>query len=406
MSIPEHDWIQSYLELTENTEPPLLYREWIACSTIASVLQRKYRLTWGTLTFYPNMFVVLVGPPGRCKKGVAMGMAHSMLRDIGIRTTAEAVTREALIRDLSESASTIEDPTTGRQLVHSSLTIFSKELAVFLGYDNKSLMSDLTDWYDCDDKWTYRTKGSGTDEIVGVWVNLIGATTPDLVQTQLPQDAVGGGLASRIIFVFEEQKGKSVAAPFLSEEQEQLREDLKEDLERLYGLAGEVKYTEGFIEEYVKWYNNDGVRSDFTRGPLSYYNERRANHVMRLCVVLSASQQETALTPQILHRAINLLKRTEVKMPQTFGGYGSGEKSGTLHKIMEIVAKKGETTREHILEELQFELDDTKQLDGLLGVMKAMGFCRVKHTEKDTYLVYNEEKDMGKHFRVNSTEIE
>lgn len=402
MPIPEHDWIKRYLQYTQNTEPPTLYKEWVAVSTIASVLQRKYKLTWGTITFYPNMYVVLVGPPGRCKKGVAMGFGQNMLRSIGIKISAESVTREALIRDLAESTSHYENTTSGKQMIHSSLTVISKELAVFLGYENKTLMSDLTDWYDCDDKWTYRTKGSGTDEIVGVWLNLIGATTPQLVQSQLPRDAVGGGLSSRIIFVYEDNKEKSVAAPFLSTEEKKMEKKLEEDLEEMYQLKGEVVYDESFLEEYVRWYEQGitlpdeyggrksaGVRSDFMTGPLSYYNERRANHVMRLCIVMSASQRQPALDKHVLYRAIDLLERTEVKMPKAFGGYGTAVRSEVIHEVLTVVEERKEISRSEILRSLQYDFDEVSQFDGIVGLLRASGQVKVAYTGNDIILRWN-----------------
>jgi len=114
------------------------------------------------------MYIVLVGPSGKCRKGTAMGFGMKFLREMGIKMAAESTTREALCRDLKQSNDTKVDISTGDLQLHSSLTIYSQELTVFLGYNNQALMSDLTDWYDCRDAWTYRTKNQGTDDIVGV----------------------------------------------------------------------------------------------------------------------------------------------------------------------------------------------------------------------------------------------
>ena len=204
------DWLDAYLEFTDNTEPPTQFHRWTALSLIASVLQRKCHLEWGSLTFYPNMYVVLVAPSGKARKGTAMGVGLQMLEELGVKLAAESITREALVRELANVSDKIIYPDNERVEFHSSLTIFSPELTVFLGHNNFQLMSDLTDWYDCRQKWIYRTKNMGTDEIVGVWVNLIGATTPSLIQTALPMDAIGGGLTSRIIFVCEQNKKRIV----------------------------------------------------------------------------------------------------------------------------------------------------------------------------------------------------
>ena len=202
------DWIDGFLEYTSNSEPPASYKLWTAISILSAVMQRKVFLEWGPLTFYPNMYVVLVGPSGKCRKGTAMSFAEDFLLDMDqVHLAAESITREALIRTLSETTDNVEIAP-GNLQFHSSLTIFAPELTVFLGYNNFQLMSDITDWYDCRRKWTYRTKNMGTDVIDGVYVSLFGATTPELIRTTLPLDAIGGGLTSRMIFVYEPNKGK------------------------------------------------------------------------------------------------------------------------------------------------------------------------------------------------------
>ena len=144
-------WIQGYLEFTDNTEPPEIFREWVGISTVASVLQRKCYLTWSDdLVFYPNLYIVLVAPPASARKTTAMISGLKFLREPGInvRLAAEAITREALIREINNARDFYEDDE-NRMVTHSSLTVYSSELAVFLGYNNPAMLSDLCDWYDC-----------------------------------------------------------------------------------------------------------------------------------------------------------------------------------------------------------------------------------------------------------------
>ena len=75
------DWIDKYLVYSSNTEPPAMFHLWTAISVISSVLQRKCYFPWGTLTFYPNMYVVLVGPPA-ARKGTAMNIGKKILDDM------------------------------------------------------------------------------------------------------------------------------------------------------------------------------------------------------------------------------------------------------------------------------------------------------------------------------------
>ncbi len=185
---------------------------------IASAMRRKCYLNWGIYKFYPNMFIILVGPPGKARKGTAMNPAKKHLANLQIKTAAEATTKEALIRRIAESSDTYNEAKKGMigMQTHCSLTVFAEELTVFLGYSNRELMAHLADWFDCSAKWTYDTKGAGTDEITNLWVNILGATTPELMQATMPMELMGGGLSSRMIFVYAPKKGKRTAFPGLS----------------------------------------------------------------------------------------------------------------------------------------------------------------------------------------------
>jgi hypothetical protein len=125
------DWLTGYLEFTNNSEPPYTYRLWTGICVIAACLRRKCVLNYGTLTFYPNLYVVLVGPSGKCRKGTAMKPGMRFLRDKGIKIASESITREALIRELKESDENQVDIKTSTPHLHSSLTIFSEELTVY-----------------------------------------------------------------------------------------------------------------------------------------------------------------------------------------------------------------------------------------------------------------------------------
>lgn len=246
------DWIESYMLYTENTEPPLLYKKWVAVSTIAACLQRKCRLERGSLILYPNLYVVLVGRSGKCRKGTAMRSAITLLNAVGVRLAADATTREALIRNIRESTERIETETSIKE--HASLTIYSEELTVFLDGRNPQMMIDMTAWFDCKDVWIYDTKHQGTDKIIGVWINLLGATTPTLISSALPQDAVGGGLTSRMIFVYERKKYKSVADTTFTKEEIALEKSLLIDLNAIWSMKGDFKMTEECEQLWETWY--------------------------------------------------------------------------------------------------------------------------------------------------------
>jgi len=334
------DWISGFMEYTENSEPPILFRKWTAISAIASALQRKVRVKWGTsLMFYPNMYIVLVGPSAT-GKGTAMSPALDILSEIpSIRTSAQATSLQALIRRLKETNLTDIDLHTGAQQFHSSMTVFSKEFTVFLGYHNRELMAALCDWYDCDRKWKYETISRKTEEIIGVWVNLIAGTTPDLVQSSLPIESIGGGLTSRIIFVHEEKRSKLVALPTQTNEEAKLYKSLLSDLEKVAMLSGEFKWTPEFCNAWTDWCYECEDYPPFNDPKFDGYLGRRRGHVMKLAMILNASHGRHNLTLDVpdLQEAIKLIKEVEIRMPLVFRGVGRSDSASLVQRAVAFI---------------------------------------------------------------------
>ncbi len=381
------NWLESYLKYTLNSEPPDLYRLWVGISVIASVLQRKVYLQWEKKTF-PNMYIVLVGPSGKCRKGTAMYPGQALLRGIGVNMSADSITREALIQDIKGAEETDINVKDNIINIHSSLTIFSKELTVFLGYNNAPLMSALTDWYDCDDRWIYRTKHMGTDEIINVWVNLIGATTPELIQTALPQDAIGGGLSSRIIFVYEEDKGKIVPAPFLTPFDKRLKKSLVEDLGKLQMMSGEFKITEEFMNYWIDWYTSQTKNPPIMDSKFSGYLQRRPHHVLKLSMILSAAEDDSLLVDtKHMKEAIAILEQTEIKMPYTFSGMGQSDLSEVTDRIIRTLAIRGKISQSELLR--IYYLDADKQtLSRIVDTLVSMDVVKIHYLGNESMLEY------------------
>jgi hypothetical protein len=329
------DWIDAFLLYTENSEPPYLFRKWTAISCVAAAMQRKCSIDWGTaLTFYPNLYIILVGPSAT-GKGTAMNPGLEIIRETpAIKTSAQATSLQALIRHLKDTNLTDIDMVSGKQAYHSSMTIFSKEFTVFLGYHNMELMAALCDWYDCDSRWSYETIARKREEIIGVWVNLIGGTTPDLIQSSLPQESIGGGLTSRIIFIYEERKAKLVTLPIQSPKEKELFNLLCHDLEKISMLSGKFSVSNAFAERWHNWCIEAEKSPPFYDKKFDGYLGRRRTHLMKLAMICSASsgEHDMILTEDDLERAIGFLEEAEVKMDKVFKGVGKSDISSMINK--------------------------------------------------------------------------
>lgn len=370
------DWIDGFLLLTKNSEPPKMFKKWTAISAIASALQRKVKVEWGTsLTFYPNFYIVLVGPSAT-GKNTAMNFALDIMSEIPtIQLAAQSTTRQALIRRLQKTNLTDIDSETGKQLFHSSMTIFSKEFTVFLGYHNVEMISALCDWYDCDNRWKYETISREVEEIIGVWVNIIGGTTPDSLRASLPIESIGAGLTSRIIFVVEDTREKLVTLPMRTQEEIELQQMLIRDLEHISMLSGTYHYTEDFVGAWDTWCRRADETPPFSDPKFDGYNGRRRAHLMKLCMIVSAShgRNEMILTQDDLERAIELLQEVEVRMGLVFKGMGRSTMSDMVSRAIAFVV--GSRTKEIPVWQFarHFESDlDKLEMDRVLTTMETM----------------------------------
>lgn len=378
------DWIDSYMLLTANTEPPDIFHRWCAVSCLAACLQRKCVLPWGNLLFYPNLYIILIAPPGRARKGTAMDPVMKFLEQpsLNIHLAAESVTREQLIRELLNSQE-FTSSTDGKMIGHCSMTILNSELTVFLGYNNPRLLDDLTDWYDCKRRWTYRTKHEGEFPISAVWVNLFGATTPELIRTSLPPTAIGGGLTSRMLFIYAAAKRRTIPNPSLDPI---LEEDLLYDLEQIVRLSGEFTTTEECARTRHDWYMYNDAHQPFQDAIFSAYCDRRIATVTKLSIIMCAARTDDKLIEaRDFLRAVEFLENAEELMPMALTGAGQGKYADIMSRLMADIAGSKECTLDTLM--WRFRHDVTRwEMERLLASLEAMQFCVfITNTKKILY---------------------
>jgi hypothetical protein len=262
-----------------------------------------------------------------------MKYAYDIIEQIpAIRMSAQATSLQALIRRMKETNLTDVDVETGEQLYHSSLTIFSNEFTVFLGYHNRELIAALCDWYDCHNKWSYDTIKRDKEEVIGVWVNLLAGTTPDNIQTALPMEAIGTGLTSRIIFVNEDKKNKLVVFPSTTNRERELQLHLIHDLEQITLMSGVFRFSEDALGFYSDWCHIADANPPFHSPKFDGYCGRRRNHLLSLSMVCSASKSNSmVINRDDIERSAELLDEVEVKMGTVFRGIGKSDISSLIN---------------------------------------------------------------------------
>jgi hypothetical protein len=366
--------IDGYIEWTENTEPPFSYRLATGISVIAACLKRKVSVFIGSLPFYPNFILILVGPPA-ARKGTAMAAGRELLNSLGVPLAHDEYSRSKLITALTSAASD----------GHSSLTIIATELTVFLGYQNLEMLTMLGKWYDCESNFAYDTHKHGIQFAENVWMNLLGGTTPMLLQASVPQNAIGSGFASRTIYCFEQDKAKIVYEPIMPAD---LREALLNDLTEVLGLYGQFDLDKHFMDYYKRWRDNSD-NLDLGDPKLQGYVQRRPNHLFKLMMVCSAARSnDMKIKKEDFDKANWILNLIELKMSKTYLGIGTNPVAQLQVQIMEFIKSRGRVAMKDVYERFFSDATHHNFLD-IMSSLSAQDFCKMTD---DAVLIYNKDR--------------
>ena len=380
------DWIDGWVEHRSNTEAPTVYNKWVAVAMIAAVLERKCFIRWDKL-IYPNFYIVLVGPPAG-GKGVAMGSARDMLNEMSIQIAADATTKERLAQRLQEATDNYQDRDTGETKSQSAITIFSEEFAVFLGYGNQELMPWLCDWYDCKNSWDYEVKQSADTKVKNLWLNIIGATTPELLQDVLPRESFGSGLNSRIIYVYADGRERLVIFPHLAKGQEGLWNKLLIDLQLIRTWEGEFVPDESYLMAWKDWYPK---QRNFTIGNdprMNGYVGRRPTHLHKLAMIMNASRDgEQVLTEADLKRGLEFLEEMEQTMLRAFSGIGRSRNASTTHAVLSFIRTQGEVQLSSLYDRFKFDAD-RDEMSSVLATIEHAHLIKIRKEEVEGKKIY------------------
>lgn len=368
------NWLESFLEFTENSESPRSYRLWAGIGAVSAALRRRVFMQRGHSTIYPNQYIILIGRSGRTRKGEPIMVAKSLCSAVGLSLLPEEITRESLSKTLGES---VADFTSGSDtLFECAIAGFLEELAVFTGEQNRTFLASLTNWYDSRDDWGRKTKNKGADTVMGVCLTLVASSAPDWLPMILPNEAIGGGFTSRVMFIVEEEKGQILADP--PPASIELRSKLLHDLEAMMAIVGEYTFADKAAKKfYDDWYVT-GEKAIQAGKPVlddtifDGYVSRRATHLRKISMAVAASQRnELVITEADMHTALSWMEAAESKMPRAFGGIGRARYAGEVDQIMQMLRQRSPLPRSLIMSRLRRSIDSAG-LDQVIKTLEQM----------------------------------
>jgi hypothetical protein len=379
MSRSTKNWLESYMKYVEDTEPATVFHRWVAMSIVAAALQKKVCLSLGRLRVYPNMYVVLVADPGVARKTQAIDFGTKLLEAIpDIHTSADATSKEALLMDIeaSQTDAIFPDSTV---LKHSSLTIISREFESFLGQkkENTKMLVLLTDLFDCKElPWKYRTKHSGSNEIPSIYLNLLAATTPDSIASCLPSSAIGGGLTSRILFIWARRRAKKCPRPEESPAIKELERKLIDDLAHISRITGRYEFSNHAGETWDAWYHkyDEDDQNRICKDPsFAGWYSRKPMYILKLAQIIAASQSSKLVMEwEFIEEAIQLIESTEQSMSDVFRAVGRSAISSEVDTVLQIIKNKKAISEENLMS-IVWKDNDNAKFDNVISTILRTG---------------------------------
>jgi hypothetical protein len=392
------DWIQTYLDFTEFTEPPTTYHRWVALGCISAALQRRVYFDWGMERIFPNLYIVLLGPSAQTRKSTALRVGEELIKDLGIPIIGQENTKESVVRDLQKANTSFNDGSNIR--MQSAAVCFASELAVFLGKQDTPFQADLTDWYDSPDQWKRSTKHQGVDDIAGLSFTLVGAMAPDWIPHVFAPESIGGGFTSRIVFVNEFKKAHTIANPSKYPPANGRRVKLLNDLQTIQtNLVGEFKFSKDAEEFYESWYTEDDrllQQGDYAVPDRAFYSYcgRRPTLLRKISMCVSASRTNSQIIElEHIEDALDWMEQIEKNMPGTFAAVGRSPFASAMAALKSSLKQRGSFTRSSFLRSMAQDIssEELNNVEKTLEESKIIKLTRLTESN-DTLYEWIEEK--------------
>jgi hypothetical protein len=315
------DWISSFLTYSEGIPSPDQFRLWSAIGVVAGAMERRvWTRTRGVL--YPNLFTLLVAPPGIGKSQsidliMELVYAAKSRNADGFHIAPDSMTRASLIDTLAESSRRLILPS-GSLLEYHSLFIPSAEFGVLVPSHDLDFLSVLNKIFDNGRVHRERRRGGNLNtEIINPQLNILAGSQPGFLGSLLPEEAWTMGFTSRLLLIYAAvgPKVDFFGGQSFDPDMEKL---LVRELQSIYRINGEMTWHPDALLEARAWYEA-GLEPVPQHSKLQHYIPRRMLFVAKLAMVSCMSDgQRMEVEKKDFLRARNWLLDAEGAMPDIF----------------------------------------------------------------------------------------
>ena len=365
-------------------------------SAFSVLAGRRFWFNLGPITYYPNLYTVLVGHPG-VKKSSALDRAKDLIRQVRIEDNkripiaAAQATKEFIAKAMSN------EKFQGRRcflnkgipVEYNQYAIFATELTQFIAVNPISMLDFLTTVYtekvyDCD------TKGQGSDLVVGPYITLLACLTPEMLKGYLKMNILTGGFARRTQFVYGTPAPPVPFPDFTPAQKEAFHRCIMWG-EEMQKHAGEFVMTNSARSWYEKWYTHlqTNITEIATPSTEGYY--RTKHEVLFKTAMLAALSEGYDCVIDVGHLEFvehRFLLPYEKNLERVFEGSGINPNAGATTQICRMLEAMTRPMNRKHLEAMFFDqVTSLSDLRDTLGHLCAVGRLVEKNVFQDGKLV-------------------
>lgn len=359
-------FFDDYKLYTSATEIPGSYNIYSALAAMSSFASGKVWVNMGYYKIFPNLYIVLVGPPGGGKTS-AMGICKRLINAVNSQETpiplsSSCPSAQALMLEMRDGVRAFEYPR-GTFVQYSPLTVCVTELSNFIGQSGPAMIEFLTTIYD-EPYYKYKTKNKGECEIQGPYLTVLACTPHDWITARLREDVISGGFSRRALFVLEAGRKRKGLFPIVTQE-------IKDAWARLvtYGKSVARKAGEFTWEDGVQaWFDSLYMAQTQVSDPIiGGYYECRHVQAVKIAMLLSLGESlDFVLRRRHLEGAFEILGLVEANLLRVFEGIGRNELNAVANQIQEHVRRAGGSISDRELRSAMFRCVNDTEYDEIM----------------------------------------
>lgn len=370
------NWLATFEAYTiPRSEVAIPLIRWAGVWTIAAALRRRVfipKSILGSWTCYPYLYVMFVAPPGY-RKSVTINYATELLDHItNLPKPPTFTTKEALFDMILKSPD-------------HSIYLTMEEFGDLILKGGLEMFEFLTSMFDGKKSVSQNTMARHLEHADKPSINLLAGTVPEWIAGNIPRALIGGGFASRVIWVYED----TLRQRRLFHKTEHIQNSLElepyliADLKHISELSGEFAIDEEAQLFLESWYQ--ALEQNYKGFKYPGYINRKHVMALKLAQVMRiAYTDDLTITKPDAENAIRLLESVESKLDKVFQGVGKNEYALDMRDIVHYVSERKRVSDKELRRHFE-SIAAPSKLDELIVGVLITGKIKTIMVEGDKY---------------------